>query len=189
MIFGVITVVLLSLATAIPAFAKCDGSDPRLSEQIKTINKKWEILHKAMAAAKFTGKEVKRGKCAVTLLRIGAPAPFALAPDESTKDAHEAISCLALEKWQIVQECKCQDRGLKFSRNDENAETTTLQAYKDIQVLKSKALKLGVQEKAIRSYVERADEIKSCFDANTVATLRKIESDISSVAKSVSGTQ
>jgi hypothetical protein len=170
---------LLTFTTSV--HAKCDTDDPRVAEQLKAINKKWEDLHKAMMSAKFVGKEAKRGKCAITLLRIGAPAPFALPPDESVKEAHEAISCLALEKWQLQQECKCHDRGLSFSRDDEAAETATLQAYKDVQALRVKATKIGIPNEAIRSFVDHADEIKSCFDMNTVSLLRKIDHDIQNI--------
>jgi hypothetical protein len=177
-------IALLGLAVltfTTPAFAKCDGSDPRLAQQFKAINAKYDSLHKTMMAAKWIGKEAKRGKCAITLLRIGAAAPFGLPPDESVKEEQEAISCLELEKWQLQQECKCHDSGLGFSRDDEPAETATLQAYKDIQDLRAKATKIGIRDKAIRSFVDRADEIKTCFDMNTVSLLRNIERDINNV--------
>jgi hypothetical protein len=183
MLHNLVPVILGVFVLTSSAHAKCGADDPRIAEQIKAINKKSEALKKGMMAAKSLGREVKRGKCAVTLLRIGAPPPFALAPDESVKDAHEAISCLALEEWQLRQECKCHDLGLNFSRDDEAAETATLQAYKDVQALRAKATKIGIPNKAIRSFIDRADEIKSCFDTNTVSLLRKTERDIRAIVE------
>ena len=168
MLHMLIVLAITNFALVSLAHAKCDAGDPRLAAHINSINKKWEVLIKQVKATKLVGKEVQRGKCAVTLLRLGAPAPFALAPHESVKDAHEAISCLALEKWQLQQECKCHDGGLKFSRDDDAAERATLQAYKDIEFLRATATKIGVPNKVIRSFVERANEIKFCFDMNTV---------------------
>ena len=173
MVFAISNCALIGLA-----HAKCDTDDPRLAAHINSINKKSEVLRKQVQGAKLVGKIVQRGKCAVTLVRIGAPAPFALAPHESIKDAHEAISCLALEKWQLQQECKCHDGGLNFSRDDEAAERATLQAYKDIQSLRAKLTKIGIRNKAIRSFVDRANEIKFCFDLNTVKIINKIERDM-----------
>jgi hypothetical protein len=168
------------------AHAKCDANDSRIGDQIRAINKKWELLDKANKSIKFVGKVAKRGKCAETLLRIGAPAPFALPPDEAFKDAHEAISCLALDKWQLEQECKCGDRGLKFSR-DESAETATLQAYKEVQALSRQATKIGIPNKAIQKYVDNANEVKSCFDMETVTLLRNAEHEIQLIINSESG--
>src|SRR6476660_4436303 len=106
-VLGLIGLCSTLSALAISVYAKCDVDDPRIGGQIQEINKKWEVLDKATKSIKFVGREVKRGKCAETLLRVGAPAPFALPPDEAFKEAHEAISCFALDKWQLVQECKC----------------------------------------------------------------------------------
>ena len=70
---------------------------------------------------------------------------------------------------------------MSFSRDDEAAETATLQAYKDVQALRVKATKIGIPNEAIRSFVDHADEIKSCFDMNTVSLLRKIDHDIQNI--------
>jgi hypothetical protein len=171
---------VLSLSSL--AHAKCDASDPRIAEQIKFINKKRDELKKLMDATKYVGKEVKRGNCAATLLRIGAVPPFALPPDEAVKNLHEAISCLALDKFHLVQSCKCGDLGLKYSQ-DEAAQIATLKAYKEVQALRQKAIKIGIFNKAIRNIVERADEIRQCFDMNTVSMLRKLETDLQEVIK------
>jgi hypothetical protein len=172
-------------ALAFPAYAACGGDNPKIGPRIRAIEKERNALLKGMMAAKLVGKEAERGKCAMALIRIGAPMPFALAPDEAAKDAHEAISCLALEKWQLQQECKCSDYGLNFSQ-DESAEKATLQSYKAIQALSAKARQVGIPNKAIRSFVDRAEKIKSCFDMKTVLLLEQIENDIRKIIDTTS---
>ena len=172
------------IASTGASFAKCDAYDPRIADQVHAINQQWKVLHDFIMAAKFVGKDAERGKCAITLLKIGAPA-FALPPDEAVKEAYEEVSCLELEKWQLEQECKCRDAGMAFSRDDKDA-AATLQAYEDVEALRKKATKIGIPNPAIRSYVERAEEIKACFDKGTVGQLRAIERALDAIVDPVS---
>jgi len=130
----------------------------------------------------FKGEEtVRLGECAQRIAKLynarlidGPAAGVGVTAFAGQALNHNARACLELKVEFLKKACKCEQKGEFFS-TDPAVQDRAMAAYKAVQDLDKRAREAGIVHPAIRSMVEKAADVRDCFNLNTLTMLQNTQ--------------
>jgi len=86
----------------------------------------------------------------------------------------EKRGCLELKKAYLDRACECTRKGIALS-TDQAIQDQTLEAASAVRELETRARNRGIPNERIRAIVTRAEQVRDCYNIQTIETLRGTE--------------
>jgi hypothetical protein len=172
-----ITAILIAAVANGAAFADAACSR-RIFPEIKKYNERISALNKTLPK-ELLGKQVPSGACVLRGLRLGVVIGLKRTYP-AFQQIEDQMACMEIEKFYLLQQCTCGD--LKFSPSRDEAVGNDIRSQmKSIRALGKTTRAIGIKNKAIRAYVERASRMVDCFSLETLVGMERIEKDMTSL--------
>jgi hypothetical protein len=150
----------------------CSGSalgDTSCEKEIRPIVKELNVKIRSLEKSEpkiGTGRQVNVGSCASRLRKLAGNF-LCCKTFANTAPVWEEISCLQLKKHYLEKSCECAGQNGGYSL-DETLQDSVYEQYQAFKTARKEAMKRGIPNKLIRSYVSEVTKRIDCINSQTL---------------------